>query len=174
MTSYFRSRNLRERILLLMLSLVLLAILGGHAFRRGRNLHARWQAARADQALQRIWLARSNAIEANAAAIAKRLDSRQALNATRLVGELDAMAARAGLNPEIGSQRSEHSERLAFHSARVDFRRVELVPLLNFYRELSARSPTIALEQFSLTTERNDPGLLNASFQVVAAGLEEH
>ena len=47
----------------------------------------------------------------------------------------------------------------------------DLGSLLRFYTLLSARAPYISLEQFSVATDRANPGSLNASLRVASVEL---
>ena len=102
----------------------------------------------------------------------KRGSTGVALNGTRLVGELNTLATQAGLNAEVSGQRTERTSQFAFHSAQVSFRRVPIASLVRFYEALTQRSPYLGLEQVALTLDRGSPGMINATFRVVAAELE--
>jgi hypothetical protein len=72
----------------------------------------------------------------------------------------------------VSGQRTERTTQFAFHSAQVNFRRVELAALVRFYEDVAKRSPYVGLEQVSITVDRGAPGTLNATFRVVAAELQ--
>ncbi len=172
MRSFFLRRTLREKMLLIALAVLALAIGGGRGARRARALWAEWQSARADLASQQLWLDHADAIAAQAAAATRSLDPAKMLNAARLVGELSNLANQAGLTADIGSQRTEEStDQFSFHTVQVNFRRAELEPLLRFYSALVQRSPYIALEQFTVAADRANPGQLNVSLRVVSVEL---
>lgn len=171
MKAFFFGRALREKLLLLIFVLLALLIWLGGGLRRGRALWGDLRATQTELATQQVWLANASAIEAKAAATTKSLDPAKTLNATRLVGELNTLVGRIGLNADIGSQRTEQTNQFAFHSVQMNIRRSDLATLLKFYAELSRRSPYIGLEQFTLTVDRGNPGQLNASFRVVSVEL---
>lgn len=171
MKQFFLSRALREKILLVAFAALALLIWAGGLLNRGQKRAAEWRTVRTELATQQMWLANREAIDANAAAATKSLDPAKTLNGTRLVGELNAIAAGAGLAADINSQRSERTSQFAFHTVQINFRRADLSALLKFYGELAQRSPYIGLEQFSLTIDRASPGQLNASFRAVSAEL---
>lgn len=171
MKKFFFSRSLREKILLLaFLGIAALAWLLSTTG-RARQRWQEWASLRVERETQQVWLNGKAAIEARAAKAVQQLEPGKTLNGTRLVGELNNLAMQAGLSAEVSGQRTERTTQFAFHSAQVSFRRVELGALVKFYEALSARSPYIGLEQLSLTTDRGAPGMLNASFRVVAAEL---
>ena len=171
MKTFFLSRVLREKVLLLTFSALALAIWAGQLLGRGGKLWDDWRTTRAEFAAQKIWLQNGPAIDAKAAATTKSLDPAKTLNATKLVGELNTLASAAGLNADISAQRTERTSQFAFHTVQVNFRRADLAALLRFYRDLSRRSPYIGLEQFSLAADRGSPGLLNASLRISSAEL---
>jgi hypothetical protein len=168
---YFLTRSGREKLLLLALvGSAAIAWLFGAAS-RSRQRFDDWRSLRAEREEQQMWLGNRAAIEARAAKAVQQLDPAKTLNGTRLVGELNSLATQAGLNAEVSGQRSERTTQFAFHSAQVTFRRADLASLLRFYQALSSRSPYLGLEQVSLALDRGAPGMINATFRVVAAEL---
>lgn len=174
MKGFFLRRAVREKVLLVAFAILVLAIGGSHGLRRAAALWHDWQAARAELAAQQLWLDHADAIAAQATAATRSLDPAKTLNAARLVGELSDLANQAGLTADIGSQRTEErTDQFSFHTVQVNFRRADLAPLLRFYSALAARSPYIALEQFSVATDRANPGALNVSLRVVSVELAQ-
>lgn len=171
MKKFFISRSLREKVLLLAFAGIAAVAWLLSTTSRARLRWQDWKSLRAEGEAQQVWLGNKAAIEARAARAVQQLEPGKTLNGTRLVGELNNLAQAAGLSAEVSGQRTERTTQFAFHSAQVSFRRVELPALVRFYEALSARSPYIGLEQLSLTTDRGAPGMLNASFRVVAAEL---
>jgi hypothetical protein len=171
MKAFFLGRALREKVLLLAFTALALLIWAGRVTGLGRTWWSDLRITKSELATQQLWLKNSPAIETQTASAAKSLDPAKTINATRLVGELTALVSSAGLNADIGSQRTERTSQFAFHSVQVNVRRADLAALLNFYTELSHRAPYIGLEQFSLATDRASPGQLNASFRVVSVEL---
>lgn len=172
MKAFFLGRALREKFLLLSFTLLALLIWLGRGLSRGRAGWDGLRTTRAELAAQQIWLKNGAAIDARAANATTSLDPARTINATRLVGELNAMAGQAGLNVDIGSQRTERTNQFAFHSVQVNIRRADLATLLKFYAELSRRAPYLGLEQFSLAADRSNPSQLNATFRVVSVELD--
>ncbi len=171
MKHFYLKRSVREKMLLLAFAGIaagawLLGLTG-----RAQQLWRDGRTLRAEHETQQLWLSNKTAIEARAARAVQQLDPAKTLNGTRLVGELNTLATQVGLAAEVTGQRTERTAQFAFHSAQVSFRRVELGALVKFYEGLAAKSPYIGLEQLSLTTDRGAPGMLNASFRVVAAEL---
>ncbi len=171
MKKYFLSRSSREKLLVLALvGVAALAWLFG-ALGRTRQRWDEWRSLQVERETQQIWLGNQKSIEARAAKAVQQLDPAKTLNGTRLVGELNTLATGAGLNAEVSGQRSERTTQFAFHSAQITFRRADMGSLVRFYQALSQRSPYLGLEQVSLTQDRGAPGMINATFRVVAAEL---
>jgi hypothetical protein len=169
--TFFMTRALREKVLLVAFAALAVLIWGGAVVTRAGAMLSNLASVRAEHETQKVWLANAESIAARAAAATRSLDPAQTLNATRLVGELSSLAAQAGLTADIGSQRTDRTEQFAFHTVQVNFRRVDLPAILRFYSAMSKRAPYIALDQFSVATERTNPGQLNVSLRVVSVEL---
>jgi hypothetical protein len=172
MKGFFLHRSWREKGLLLAFAALTLLIWAGQLAGRGRN---RWDDGwrlRTEQATQLLWLQNRASIEAKAAMAMKSLEPGKTLNAARLVGELNTLAAKIGSAADITAQRTEDSDQFAFHAVQVNFRRTDLAALLRFYTELSQRSPYLGLEQCVIVADRANPAQLNASFRVVSVELK--
>ncbi|MDD3179899.1 MAG: general secretion pathway protein GspM [Opitutaceae bacterium] len=172
MKTFFLSRALREKILLLLFTglaafLWLVSLAG-----RGRVFLVDWRSTAAELAGQTRLLRDRATIEQQAETAVKNLDPGRTLDATRLQGELDAVARQVGLTPTIDSPISVHTQQFTFHTTQISFSRVELESLMRFNDELSKRSPYLGLEQFTLTVDRTNPRLLNASFKVSSTEIK--
>ena len=166
MKSFFMTKSLRERALLLAFVAIALAWWGTSALGRVAQTRQTWFALATERAEQDLWLKNRTTITDQAAAAAKQLDPGRTLDATQLLAELNQFAS--GLNAEIGAQRTDRTTGFAMHSMQVSLRRVDLSGLLRFYQNLAARAPYIGIEQCSLTVDRANPSLLNASFRISA------
>ena len=171
MKQLFMGRLFREKILLLGFALLVLATWGVSVGGRAKLCWSEARGLMAERTRQDVWLSNAATITTKAKAATQILDIQSTLTATQLVGELNRIAAQVGLAADINAQSTQRTDRFAFNIVQVGFRRVDLGALLRFYEELAKRSPYIALEQFSLTTDRAAPGLLNASFRAVAVEL---
>jgi hypothetical protein len=172
MKRFFLTRSTREKGLL-----VAFVALGAGAWMisglgRARAVAAEWRSVTIARQEQQEWLRNQPEIEARSAQATAQLDASRTLNGTRLIGELNSLARAAGLAPEVSGQRTERTTQFAFHSAQVNFRRVEIAALVRFYEDVAKRSPYVGLEQVSITVDRGAPGTLNATFRVVAAELQ--
>lgn len=162
----FLQRSPRERLLLLLFlgaaGLVWLASAGG-------RWQQRWRAQRAvagELAAQQLWIERKAAIEQRAVEAARRLEPAKTLDATRLVGEISAVAARLGLAVGMEPPRTERTGQFAYHTVQVAVRRADLAGLVAFYRELGQRAPYLALDRCSLAANRSNPAEIEAVFAV--------
>jgi hypothetical protein len=166
MKRHFLSRTPREKFLILI-------FLGAAALvwlmAAGNRVQQRWRESRVvtlDLAGQKLWLERKAAIEQRAARAAGSLDPARTLDATRLVGEVSAIASRVGLPIGVEPPRTQRSEQFAYHTVQVTFRRASLEKLVQFYRELSQRAPYLALEKCRLGANRSNPAEIDANFSV--------
>lgn len=166
MKAFFTSKSLRERTLLLLFVGLAVAWWGTSALGRAARWRQEWVSVAAEQAEQDLWIKNRSTIADQAAAAAKQLDPARTLDAAQLLAELNQFST--GLNAEIGAQRTERTTGFAMHSMQVNLRRTDLPGLLRFYRQLAARAPYIGIEQASLTVDRANPGLLNASIRISA------
>ena len=171
MKRYYLSRSVRERALLLIFFCAAgIVWLVGAAERLSGQMANRRQAL-IEAASQKLWLDSKVDIEARAARAAASLVPERTLDATRLVGEVSAIAARAGLTPVVESPRTQHAEQFSYHTVQVGFRRANLPALVKFYRELVQRAPYLALEQCTLSATRANPAELDAQFAVFSVEI---
>lgn len=164
--AYFLSRLFREKLLLVAI-VVLVALTFLSSF-SGRVARA-WRTQRTTSVMladQQQWLANRAGIEANATKAVQHLDPSKTLDDTQLVGELNGLARAQGLKFTSDTPRTERTGQFAVHTVQFNLIRMDWNSLKSFYVELTKRSPYIALEQFSLQAERNNPALLNASLKV--------
>lgn len=171
MKKFFLKRALREKVLLLVFAVLAVAIWGSSSLKRTRAAWTDWSSAREEFKTQELWLQNAPQIAERAEKATQRLEPAKTLNATRLVGELNTIASTAGLAADIGSQRTQTTDQFSFHSVQVNLRRIDLNALVRIYAELLKRSPYMALDQFTLTTDRANPGQLNVSLRVVSVEL---
>lgn len=161
----------REQLLLTVFALLVAVTWLTGVQQRGRSRLHDWRSLEAEFAAQQLWLDEAPAITARAEAAAHRLEPARTLNGPRLVAELNTLAQSAGLAAEVAGLRTEPADRFSFHAVQVSFRRVELAGLVRFYSAVSDRSPYLGVDQMSLAPDRGNPGLLNASFRIVAPEL---
>jgi hypothetical protein len=164
MKSFFQSRSLRERVLLLVFALIGFGWWLPVALGRLGGLRRELKDFKTDLETQQLWLSRRTEIEARAAAAARTLDPAKTLDASQAFAELTRMTS--GLTAEIGSQRTQQSEQFALNNVQVTIRRADLAGLYHFYEQLGARAPYLGIEQCVISSDRANPGLLSAVFRV--------
>lgn len=166
MKRFFLVRTNRERLLILVFLFAagVVWLLSASA-RLGGHWRAHREAA-TDLVAQRLWLERRTDIEARATRAAANLVPERTLDATHLVGEVSAMAARAGLSPAMESPRTQRNDPFSYHTVQVAFRRADLGAIVRFYRELGSRAPYLALEECTLSASRANPAELDAQFTI--------
>ena len=166
MKQKFLQRSRRERFLILVFLVTAAVVWLVSATGR---LRTRWRDSRVvavDAQIQEISLKSKAEVEARAARAGAHLDPARTLDATRLVGEVSGLAARAGLSAGVEPPRSQRSDQFAYHTVQVSFRRASLAALVKFYRELSLRAPYLALDECAVTASRSNPAELDAVFTI--------
>ncbi len=166
MKNFFARRSLRERLLLLIFLLGALAWWLPAALGRAVALRRAWHSAGIERQSQELWLSNRERVSQRVAAAARILDPARTLDGSRAFAELTRITS--GLSAEVGGQRSERSDQFALHSMQVTIRRADLSALLQFYEQLAAFAPYLAIEQCTLNTDRANPGRLNAVFRIYA------
>lgn len=166
MKRWFLQRSARERLLLLVFAFAAALVWLLSAAGRVRQAWTDHRGVATDVVAQKLWLERKDEIEARARRAAASLAPERTLDATHLVGEVSAMAQRAGLAPAMESPRTQRNDPFAYHTVQVSFRRADLAALVRFYRELSERAPYLALEECTLAASRSNPAELDAQFTI--------
>lgn len=169
--AWFLSRIFREKVLVLAFVLLgALIWLSSASDHLKGNLRG-FRAAESSLATQQLWLNNRPAIEEAAKAAVQNLDPSKTYNSTFLVAEILGIAGRAGLAVNTEPPRTQRSPQFAVHTVQVTTRRVELAALLRFYQELASKAPYLGLEQISLQGDRSNPGMVNATLQVISVEL---
>ncbi|MFI5357021.1 MAG: hypothetical protein ACHQ4G_06785 [Opitutales bacterium] len=164
MKAFFQQRSPREQTLLVIFAVIGLAWWGSSVAGRTRRLGQEWRDFRTDVSTQELWLKNRTDIMARVTKAGQALDPAKALDSAQSFAELNTMLA--GLNAELGSQRTDQSGPFVLHSVQVNIRQAGLAALLQFYARLSARAPYLGIDQCVLATDRTNSGLLNATFRI--------
>lgn len=172
MKAYFISRLLREKILLLVFTLLGAAIwLSGVGERVAAQVRA-IQVTSTDLDVQQRWLLQRERIEKEATLAVEHLDPSRSFDGVRLQGELNTLARSAGLsNYDVSDSRTVRSNQFAVHSVQFSARNADMAALIAFYQSLAQRSPYLGLEQFSLASNRANPSQLSASWRVTSVEI---
>lgn len=173
MKTFFFSRLLREKLLLLAFAALVAGVWAASAGERAASWFRAYRQTSAELADQRLWLERKSAIEAEAAAAVGHLDPARSFNAVRLSAELGAVAAAAGLAGNTASEAlpTERTAQFAVNSVRYRISRADWEAIKRFYLDLSKRAPYITIEQFTLSADRSNPAQLNALLKVTAVEI---
>lgn len=166
MKKAFLRRSPRERFLLLVFlaAVAVLWLVSAMERLQARRTEGRLVAGQLDT--QKFWLDQKAGIDARAAKAGTVFDRARTLDATRLVGEVSALARAAGLSAATEAPRTQRTGQFAYHTVQVTFNRAELPALIRFYRALGQRAPYLALEEVSLVANRANPAQIDARFTV--------
>lgn len=170
MKKYFMARNLREKLLVLLMLTVALVIWFSFFSERAGNLLAdRGRLNRLNQEMN-LYLDNQEAIRQRAQEGIQKLDPGSTLDATRLWGDVGSLARRHGLNPSVDSPRTEPGDIFSYHTVVLTVSDADLGALINFTGELQARAPYMGLEQVIVTAKSN-PMLLDARYRISSVEL---
>jgi hypothetical protein len=172
MKAFFLSRLLREKVLVLALTLLGAAIwLSGVAERVGAQVRA-VRVTSTDLDVQQRWLLQRERIEKEATLAIEHLDPTRSFDSVRLQGELNTLAKASGLaNYAVSDSRTVRSSQFAVHSVQFLARNADIGTLIAFYQELARRSPYLGLEQFTLASNRANPAQLTATWRVTSVEI---
>jgi hypothetical protein len=124
---------------------------------------------------QKLYLSNRAAIESQAEAAAGKLDAVRTLDATRLLAEVSAIANEIDLkNTTIGAPKDVSTGQFSVHTLEFNVSKVDWATLKQFYLALSKRSPYIGIEQYMMQSDKANPALLNASFQISSVEISRN
>jgi len=151
MKTFFLTRQLREKILLLGLVLIAAVTWLSSATHRTARLWREFHATTGVLEGQREMLAQQSRIEAEAKAAIQHLEPSKTFDGVRLQAEVDAIAKRTGvINFTADNVQTERVSQFSMNSMQVQIRNADYATLVKFYVELSKQAPYIGIEQFSL------------------------
>lgn len=172
--TFFLSRSLREKVLLVLLAVGLDGYWLSRFSDRCFTFTGQVRSVQADLADQARWLSNRDAILKRAQEAASRLDPSRTLNGIQLYAAVSDMASDAGLsNVRSGDTTDDRSGQFAVHSVRFDITRADWNSLWTFYQALQQRSPYIGIEQCAITSDPPNPSLLNMSVLVSSVEIAQ-
>ena len=152
MKTFFLTRQLREKVLLL--GLVMLAAVTWFSSASQRTARF-WREFHATSALlenQRELLSQQGRIESEARAAIQHLEPSKTYDGVRLQAEVDAIAKRTGvINYSADNVQTERVSQFSMNSMQLQIRNADYATLVKFYVELSKQAPYIGIEQFRLS-----------------------
>jgi hypothetical protein len=121
---------------------------------------------------QQRWLDNRKTLEDAAQKAAGRLDASQTLDGTRLLAAVNALASEAGLRNTSSTGATDQSNgQVSIHTLPYRINRADWESLKKFYVALSARSPYIGIERFTLNADRANPAQLNLDLTVTSVEI---
>lgn len=152
MKSFFLSRLLREKILLLGLVMLVAVTWLSSAVGRTTSFKREFGYTSAKIEEQQGWLDKQVSIESEAKASIEHLDPAKTFDGMRLQAEIDAIAKRTGvITYTADNVQSDRTTQFTKHSMQLQIRNAEWETLKKFYIELSKQAPYIGIEQFKLS-----------------------
>ena len=168
--TYFLTRTLREKVLLLTIVGLALAVWLNSFAGRARAFVEANRSISAELREQALWLSRRGQISADEARAVGRLDPSKTLDGTQLLAEVNRMAADAGFvsNVQVDDVREDRTTQFVVHSLRFTVRKADYAALIRFYLTLQKRSPYIGLEQMTIQAEPANPAQLTALMKLTS------
>lgn len=166
--AYFLGRALREKLLLVaFIAIGLLWWLSAFSTRTGTF----WREQRTTSLRLREqgeWIKNRSQIETAADRAAARLEPTKTLNLNQLQTTVGQLASDAGLRNAgtSGPGVTTRSGQFAIHTAGFTIRGAEWEALEKFYQALQQRAPYIAVDQFILSAQPNNPAQLTLGLRV--------
>jgi hypothetical protein len=164
--TFFFRRNLRERILLLVVVGAVLAVWLSSLTSRIRNTARNWSELGQNLEMQQIWL---DSAPKNAEEMKTRLNQLKqglSLNSTQLVGQLDAVLKRQGVKYRLDPPTTERRPPVAINSVSLSLEKAELSAVGAFVDELGKSLPLVNIEQIVITPDRRLPSQLDVRFKL--------
>lgn len=166
---FFLGRLVSEKLLLTTFLAIAGAIWATSFVDRVSTWARHHQGARKELEFQAMLMDRASKVEEDARRAVSTLDPSRTFNASRLLGEVDAIARRVGVQQKFNQsdQRTAASSEFSVHSLQCTIRKIDYETLVRFYREILKRSPYIAVERpFTIQVDPADPSLVGAQFRV--------
>lgn len=168
--NYLMARNLREKLLVLLMLVVALVIWISFFAERAQGLLAeRGRLNRLHEEMS-VYIDNQDIIRQRAEAGIESLDPARTLDATGLWNEVGDLAKKHGLNPSVDSPRTEPGDVFSYHTVIMTVTNANLATLINFTGELQTRAPYIDLEEV-IVTAKTDPRFLDARYRISSVEL---
>jgi hypothetical protein len=161
MRAFFFRRTPRERWLTLLFVVVLLGLWGVSAFSRLGALRQRLHSTGQELAAQQQWLDNRLEIEARLAQGLATVREGRTLNASQLVGQIDALVRRHRFNFRLDSPASERRPPVAIHSITLALEKAELGPFVSFVNDLRDTLPLVNIDQLTMSADRRNPAQID-------------
>jgi hypothetical protein len=174
MRSFFLTRLLREKLLLLGLVAIAAAMWLSAVSNRVRTFWTEVSVTSAELDDQKRWLTEGPRIQAAAKQAIEHLDPTRTFDSVRLPAELYAVARSVGITKDVAIDESQTTPgpQFSIHSVRFVIRNASWENHVEpFYQELSKRAPYIGIEEFAISANRANPAQLTASLRVSAVEI---
>ena len=171
--TYFLTRLLREKLLLLGLILIGTLMWLSSFGTRASQFWRTQRSTTASLAEQQLWLNNRVKIEADVQKAASRLESAKTLDGIRLREALNQAAQEAGLRASFDSSSPSSDTDSQFTVHSVDFRvqQADFTTLQRFYLNVQQRAPYIGIKSFVLQPNQADPSKQTLVLRVAAVEI---
>ena len=167
MKAFYMRRIMREKMLILGITMVAAAMWLSSATSRAGTFWRQFRATSQELKMQQAFLDQQTQIETAAAAAVENLDPSRTFDSVRLQTELDAIARATGVtNASSEDPRVDRTDQFSINTVQFQVRSAEWLSLVRFYQELVKRSPYIGIEQVTIIANRATPSQLGATLRV--------
>ena len=172
MKAFFLSRQLREKLLLILFIGIGAFIWLGRVTEQGRAWWDEFSRTGVERDVQLQWLGQADAVADRQKRAIANLDPAKSFNGVRLQAQVSTLARNAGMTGvDVSSVRSSQGAQLAVHSVTLTLRNIEMAALVTFYRELGRHSPYISIEKCRIEAGRSNPSQITATFELSSVEL---
>ncbi|PTX91645.1 hypothetical protein [Opitutus sp. ER46] len=166
--AFFLSRELREKLMLIVLLGVAVAMWAtAYASRAGRFMR-QVNTTTATLKTQDSWLNRRVEIEAATKAATAQMDPAKTLDATALSVLVNQLANDSGVRPNASSPTTTSIGQFSMHKQQLVFNNLEWRAFTSFYLKLQERAPYVTITSLSLKGMGGNSALIGGSLEVAS------
>ncbi len=175
MKSLFIARSRREQYMVILFLLTIAVIWAFNLTDRAGAVSDRRGSVARLLTEQQVYLDDADEIEARMQEGIANLDPERTLDPLRLQSELNAIARRYDIVPDIATPASESGDVFSYHSVRINVSRAQMDSLIRFARDVQQMSPYLGLEEVAnlRPASGNDPRWLQARFTISSVELTQ-
>lgn len=170
--AFFTRLSLRERLLLAVFLWIGLFLWGFDQVKTFKRHRLDYHRTAVELEVQKNWLDRAQSITERIKTLLSQVDPAKTLDSAELSGRLDTLARAPNLNFDLTSPTTVESDIFNIHSVRLQIKRAKITDLLALDEALRKERPYIGMEGFQISANRNDPSLLEATYQVFSFELK--
>ena len=164
----FRRMTVREQLLILIFTLVMLFIWSGSVLKRSKTWDSDRQRAQSNLFVQQQWLERADDYENSYKLALQRVDPKKTFEGTQLSEKIDTILRKADLSgsADIDPVQTREGEIFNDHTIRVRLKRISISKLIQLNELLRKETPYINIQSVRITKNKNKPEELDIRFKI--------